>query len=85
MLSDIRDYLISKDAISVRDLALHFDVPPAAMEGMLNHWVRKGRVRKLSACGGCHGCGGAESELYTWVPVCNAAQVSVAAGCLCRS
>ncbi len=84
MLSDIRNYLSNRDAVSVRDLALHFDVSPAAMQGMLNHWIRKGRVKRIFACGGCNSCDNQDSEIYTWVAVAENSEANNLAGCLCR-
>lgn len=78
MLADVRDYLRQRGTVSLRDLALRFDMEPDAMRELLGVWLRKGRVRRVadaggadcgSACGGgCSGCGspGPESEQYAW-------------------
>ncbi|MGY0219242.1 FeoC-like transcriptional regulator [Endozoicomonadaceae bacterium StTr2] len=69
MLVEIRDYLAEKASVSINELALHFDVPPDAMRGMLSHWIRKGYVRHTTACsGGCNSCDTSETELYFWHP-----------------
>ena len=70
ILSDIRDYLRQRGQASLSDIALHFDSEPDAIRGMLDTWVRKGRVVKLdggSACGGCNQCDAAANEVYQWV------------------
>jgi putative ferrous iron transport protein C len=79
MLAEIKRYLKQRQTVSLYDLALRFDAEPEAMRGMLEVWLRKGRVRRLpvtggSACasgcgGGCSTCAvaGPESEWYTWV------------------
>ena len=65
MLMKIRAYLEDRGSASLADLANRFGLPPEAVEGMVGHWVRKGRVRRVdlsSICpscscgGGCSGC-----------------------------
>ena len=72
MLSKIRDYMIRRPAVSLYDLALHLQAQPDAVRGMLQHWIDKGRIRKLPRPGRCAGCQAAvcdptQSELYEWV------------------
>ena len=69
ILADIRDYLRERGQVSLSDLALHFDSDPLAVRGMLDVWVRKGRVSKLQGgadCGGCNQCDSAANEIYQW-------------------
>lgn len=70
ILSQVRDYLAARGQASLADISLHFDVEPAACRGMLEQWVRKGRVerRKVeAACGtSCNRCDPAAMELYVW-------------------
>jgi len=83
ILGDIRDYLRERGQASLADLALHFDSEPDAMRGMLDLWLRKGRVRSIRLgqdCSGCTQCDAAANEVYQWVgdgaatSSCNAAQ-----------
>ena len=71
ILSDIKKYLVMHRRVVLADLVNHFDVEPDAMRGMVDHWIRKGRVRKLqaaSACGAtCCKCDPTLTELYEWV------------------
>lgn len=70
MLRDLKWYLQQRGRAPLQDVANHFDVEPGAMKGMLEQWVRKGRVRKLSggaACGGCSKCGPELIEIYEWI------------------
>lgn len=71
ILSEIRDYLRSNGQAAVIDMAWHFDVEPDAIRGMLEHWIRKGKVEKLpdgTGCdGGCHMCDPESVEIYQWV------------------
>ncbi|MEJ2611674.1 MAG: FeoC-like transcriptional regulator [Candidatus Thiodiazotropha sp.] len=70
MLSAIRNYLQQRGAATLMDIALHLDAQPDAVRGMLQQWVRKGRVemRKTEvACGStCTRCDPASRELYIW-------------------
>lgn len=67
ILGDIREYLKQRDTASVSDVAAHFDVSQEAAELALNYWVKKGKVRAVSAaCGSsCDGCG-SSSGVYQW-------------------
>jgi len=71
ILAQIRDYLRERGLVSLGDLALHFDSDPEAMRGMLEQWIRRGRVRKRLAsasCGsGCTQCDPKTVELYEWM------------------
>ncbi len=70
ILSDIRDYIKQRGQCSLSDIALHFDCDADAVRGMLELWVRKGKVEKNSAtpsCGtNCQSCDPATTELYSW-------------------
>ena len=46
----------SSGAFSVRALARELDVTPGRVEGMLEYWIRKGKIRvveDLKDCGSC--------------------------------
>lgn len=69
MLADIKKYLQDKDRANLSDLALHFRCSPDAMRGMLDVWVRKGKVIRHEAgmaCGDCHTCDTSLAEIYEW-------------------
>ena len=69
ILADIRNYLRQRGQASLSDLALHFDSDPDAIRGMLDTWVRKGKVSKLdggNTCGGCNQCDATANEIYQW-------------------
>lgn len=70
ILSDIKRYLQERQQATLSDIALHFDAEPDAVRGMLEHWVRKGKVeRRLlhDACGsGCNKCDLSGTEIYLW-------------------
>lgn len=58
MLSQIIVWLKERGSASVAELALHFDVEPAAMDGILRTLERKGRVEQIGGekCASCKGC-----------------------------
>lgn len=70
ILSDLRDYLRQREQASLQDMALHFDADPEALKGMLEHWIRKGKVTRQTAkasCGdSCTQCDPASVEIYVW-------------------
>lgn len=69
--SEIKNYLKERRRAPIDDIAMHFDMDADAARGMLELWIRKGKVRKLDSAGcdtSC--CGGCEShvnETYEWV------------------
>ena len=70
ILSDIRHYLQERGQSTLADIALHFDIEPDTARGMLDVWVKKGRVQRRSAtssCGtSCSQCDTAATEIYVW-------------------
>ena len=71
ILSDIKQYLQQRGQASLGDIAIHFDSSPDAVRGMLDIWIRKGKVRKRmanSACGdSCNQCDSSSTEIYLWL------------------
>lgn len=70
ILSQVRDYLKQRGQCTLSDIALHFDADADAVRGMLDIWVKKGKVEKSSAtasCGtSCQSCDPAATEVYSW-------------------
>lgn len=71
----LRAFEETQEPMSLADLALRLGVDQPALEGMLEYWVRKGRLRDeqrrpRSACGGCSmSCGsGAEECAFAGKP-----------------
>lgn len=85
ILSDIRDYLRQRGQATLSDIAMHFDTDPDAVRGMLEVWIRKGRVRKqmaTSSCGSsCSQCDPARTEIYSWSDVTVEQSATLPAGC----
>ena len=71
ILSRIRHYLAERGQASLGEIALHFDASPDAVRGMLEQWMRKGKVRRhtpRAGCGSsCNRCDPAATEIYEWV------------------
>ncbi len=71
ILSDIKQYLSHRGNASLADICIHFDTDPEAMRGMLEQWIRKGRVKKQSisaSCGSsCSKCNLEATEIYQWI------------------
>lgn len=70
ILSELKNYVKSRRQVSLKDAALHFDVEPEAIRGMLEFWVSKGKMSKHSndaACaGGCTCSFREDPEMYVW-------------------
>ena len=70
ILSQVRDYLKHRGQCTLSDIALHFDTDASAVRGMLDIWIKKGKVEKRSAttsCGtSCQSCDPATTEVYIW-------------------
>lgn len=71
ILSDLRNYLRKQRRVALADLVNHFGVDANALRGMLDKWISKGNVRKLTAeaaCGtSCCKCDASLIELYEWI------------------
>lgn len=72
-LVELKEYLQSRDIVSLEDLSLHFKTTPETLEPMLEQWIRKGKLRKESSgssCGEKHSvcsCGGSRQSWYQWI------------------
>ena len=71
ILSDLRDYLLQRQRVTLNDLVLHFNMDADALRGMLEKWISKGKVRKTSpesGCGtSCCKCDPGLTEIYEWL------------------
>ena len=68
-VSAIKGYLQQRGQAPLVDIANHFGAQPETVLGMLEHWQRKGRIRRVRAqkCRGCTECGCAALELFSWI------------------
>jgi putative ferrous iron transport protein C len=69
LLTDLKSFLADRHAASLSEMARHFSMEADALRPMLDHWIRKGKVRRSggSRCQGCIGCAAADVEIYEWV------------------
>jgi putative ferrous iron transport protein C len=70
-LLEIKNYLMRVKIASLSSLSTYFNCDSELLRNMLNHWIRKGCVRrcqKTPACGSqCHQCPVQATELYEWL------------------
>ncbi len=72
ILLELKKFLKERKVASVQEMALHCNAEPDAVRGMLEEWMRKGKVDKVSdtsSCkGGCCGCNApvGSMEIYRW-------------------
>lgn len=78
ILSDIKDYVREQKQVSLKDIAVRFDISESAAIEMIAHWERKGVIRSVhteettapcsNACGqSCGGCPIQCTMIYQWV------------------
>ena len=76
MLLDLKTYLEMHNPASMLDLTNHYRIDADALRGMLDHWICKGRARRLDfggvrhACphmGACGTCISTCLEVYEWL------------------
>jgi hypothetical protein len=71
ILEEIKVYLKERGRAPLSDIALHLGSDPDAVRGMLECWIRKGKVRKLLAGASCNSscstCDPAAAEIYEWL------------------
>ena len=58
MLRDIKQYIKTNRRVSLRDISLHFQVDPNALQPMLDLLMKKGTIRciKNDNCASCGDC-----------------------------
>lgn len=69
ILIELQDHLRSERRASLAQLSARFGVEPAALRGMLDRLVAKGRVRRLERplrCSGCKVCPDEALDFYEW-------------------
>lgn len=72
-LLEIKNHLMQVKMASLAALSAYFKCEKELLRKMLEHWVRKGKVRKFeqaSMCAGkCVQCGSCATEIYEWLVV----------------
>ncbi|MBK8174972.1 MAG: FeoC-like transcriptional regulator [Rhodospirillales bacterium] len=72
ILADVRDYMRDRHRAPLSDLESRFEIDAAALRDMLDHWIRKGRIRRIDSgnegsCSSCCGCAKSAPEIYEWI------------------
>jgi putative ferrous iron transport protein C len=71
MLLDIKNYLLSRQKVSLHELTHHFHVPAEVILPMIEIWIAKGKIircSKASHCGvKCVQCRPTTVEWFEWV------------------
>jgi len=71
ILLDIKRYLQQRNTANLQEIALHFQLSPDVVSDMLQHWVRKGVIKKgenPSGCGStCLRCDPKLAQVYVFV------------------
>lgn len=72
LLTDVKAYLMRRRRAAASELTAHFGVEASALTGILEHWIRKGALRRLTlaprgTCGGCTACAPAADAVYEWI------------------
>jgi putative ferrous iron transport protein C len=70
ILQEIKQYVKDRKQASLQDIAVHFDKEPETVRGILDFWVRKGRIKlqtqSPSCSGSCHCSANKSQEIYQW-------------------
>ncbi|PID86034.1 MAG: hypothetical protein CSA11_11490 [Chloroflexi bacterium] len=65
-LSKLRQVLMAFEktngSLSMAQLAQDLDVSPEQLNGMIQHWVRKGKIREVQELSECGNCGSGDDE-----------------------
>lgn len=71
ILSELKTYLSANRRVPIGDLVNRFDTSPDAIRGMLDVFIRKGRLRRVPTgggdCSGCTKCAAFTLEIYEWM------------------
>lgn len=70
ILTDFRDFVRTRRIVSLHELSLHFKCEASAADAMMQRWVDKGLVERITMdagkCGACMMCPGDVKIHYEW-------------------
>ena len=70
ILLDVGHYVREHRQVTLNQIALHVNAQPDVVRGMLEVWIKKGKISKqamAASCGSrCQKCDMADTEIYTW-------------------
>ena len=64
ILRELADCLQQQQRMTGRELARQFQTSEDAIDAMVGIWMKKGRIKKVSATGCSGSCCGQRSEIY---------------------
>ena len=68
---EIKKYLIKRQIVTLKDIAVHFRMETGAIEPILEMWERKGKLKKykgnIGCQKGCYKCDPAILVTYEWM------------------
>jgi predicted ArsR family transcriptional regulator len=67
-ISNLKRYLQQREQATLSDIANHFGAEPDGVLAMLEHWQKRGRIRRLKVlkCSGCKQRGCHSADLFRW-------------------
>ena len=70
ILRELKEFVQARKQVSLTEISVHFDCEPEAVKGMLDFWIRKGKIKHYSSdnvCGGSCSCSHkSNNDLYEW-------------------
>lgn len=86
----LRTFETARGPLSLNDIARDLDITPGTLDGMIEYWVRKGKIRAATSGSACVSCRSAKS-CCTYSPTTPRSYVLVtddsaeSDGCCCSS
>ena len=84
MLLDIKQYIRERQTANLQEIAWHFKLTPDIARDMLQHWLRKGAIKRIDnppGCGSdCMRCKPKYAEVYCFVTLYVTSSSSAKAG-----
>jgi hypothetical protein len=66
MLRDVlRVFETTQGPLSINEMARDLDITPGMLDGMIDYWVRKGKIRACGTESACHSCSHGKSCSYS--------------------
>ncbi|MDJ0881384.1 MAG: FeoC-like transcriptional regulator [Gammaproteobacteria bacterium] len=69
ILKELKQYVRAHRQVSLTDIANHFDTEPDAVRGMLDFWIKKGKIQQYTnrRCNtSCQCADQSNKEIYQW-------------------
>lgn len=69
MLRELRNFVKERKQVSLKEMAIHFQIDESAVEGMAEQLIQRGDIRKVDKFFKCKGCiegSCCDNTLYIW-------------------